>query len=141
MLRFASASSLEQIYTNIDQSDSGKRKKASPSESSDDDEQNNTKNILRKDSNDANNLSEQGSEDEGSDFDNKALATIEEEHDLENLLFGAESSIVKNIDRMSKTRKKSVGKNKNKSQIDVVELAEQLAERKPIWQDPADEEM
>lgn len=91
----------------------------------------------------------------------------EQEKDLENLVFGAESCLVSNIDRIHRQKKKKTTK-KFKSILTLAtdgeqeeakkddqaaedkplgkvgrpkQIADALQERRPVWQDAADEEM
>lgn len=60
------------------------------------------------------------------------------EKDLESLVFGSESVLFENIDKKIAKNKKKL---KDEDKTGKVELAEELIERKPAWQDENDNEM
>jgi hypothetical protein len=126
MLRFASTSALEQ-------NESGKRKQQQLNESSDEDDQvGATKSrLLRKQSQD-----EEDEEDE-TDYETNAIQD-EEEKDLEGLLFGSKEPMMASIEKANRRpNNKARASDLNAKE----EIADALETRKPVWADPADEEM
>jgi U3 small nucleolar RNA-associated protein 18 len=91
-------------------------------------------------------VSESSSDDED-DFTNGRLLAHggeesgeldQEEKNLEELVFGSETKIFSNIDKLNKKKLKS----KSKQEVTIVsELADNLIERKPAWQDNDDQEI
>jgi hypothetical protein len=66
----------------------------------------------------------------------------DEEKDLETLVFGSESSILVNIDRLNKKKKEKKRVKKSKKNEPIGEtLIQAESGRKPAWQDTADQEL
>ena len=131
MLRFGSKTNtkLESNQNNLDEAttsnnlENKKRKKnESVSESSSDEEDDDLKNGK---------LLAHGGGNESDNLD-------EEEKNLEELVFGSETKIFSNIEKLNKKKLKSKSK---KEVVYLSELADNLIERKPAWQDNDDQEI
>jgi hypothetical protein len=125
MLRFASA-------TTLDQTENGKRKQLNESSDEDEEQVSTAKSrLLRKQSHDE--------EEEGDESDYEMVAMHdEEEKDLEGLLFGSKEPMMASIEKANRKPKNKARENNQKPREEV---ADALETRKPVWADPADEEM
>ena len=107
-----------------------------------------TSNDLEKKKHKKNQSISESSSDEDDDFKNGRLLTHgggnesddldEEEKNLEELVFGSETKIFSNIEKLNKKKLKSKSK---KEVVNLSELADNLIERKPAWQDNDDQEI
>ncbi len=76
------------------------------------------------------------------EFKDKKERMDDEEKDLETLVFGSESSILVNIDRLNKKKKEKKRVKKSKKNEPIGEtLIQAESGRKPAWQDTADQEL
>lgn len=65
--------------------------------------------------------------------------TIEEEKELESMLFGSKTTMMADIEKKSRNRKVKQVSESLKAQ--PVEMAEAFETRKPVWEDPDDQEV
>lgn len=76
------------------------------------------------------------------EYKSKKEQIEEEEKDLETLVFGSESSILINIDKLNKKKKEKKRVKKPKESESIAEtLVQAELGRKPAWQDTADHEL